>query len=1182
MRRPVSEPSHRLHASSRTSIVSLAMLLVITATASSPGLARPDADRGPASSEHIASQSIRPAAARLSRPDRRLIVKYRIAGEHALSECAEHLSRQGRRFAPHAADGGAALEAFQNRFGVLPHRALFRRTTGDGFRAESQALRNRLQRARERRIRSGSSSPQSSPRALPELSHVYRVETPQGEDPEEVLRDLQALPNVEWAQLDFEIELEQVAPVFDDPYLTTAGSWGQPYADLWGLERIGAPSVWAQGLGEGRVVAVVDTGLDTTHPDIAANVWVNPGEDLDGDGIAEPSDRNGVDDDGNGFVDDLEGFDFGESLDANEDGDYDDPGDVSDADPFDERGHGTHVAGTIAAVADNGLGIVGVAPGVRLMAVKGFPSEGPGVDSVLWRAVLYAAENGAHVINNSWSCSTPCPSNPLATDVLAHVEALGAVVVTSAGNASSDVALRSPENTDAVLTVGAHGFDDALPPFTNRGWGVDLVAPGGGPSGTPGVSVSRRNILSLLTSAPLPDEAPFVVGDAYRRLAGTSMSAPHVAGAVALAGARRPDLGPAALRDWLRLGARDLGAPGHDWLYGAGALHLPTLFGSEPPEVELALDVPASGSRVDPNEGVVRFEVAATGADVAGVELALADGLVGRHFVPLERLPGVERVSPSIRGDADFAAEWDAKSAAPGPRTLRVRVALRDGREIERYRVFGLDRIQPRAYTQERLDVRAPATDGRRVAWLMEREDEEGAFGVSVDRVRSRPSMSPLLPGKKSGSLRGARSRGTEAPAPVPAPIAVEGRPLQVDLDGRLMAWRSRDQDTFSIGWCLLERDARARKRGASARRERRSPGADDCTPRVLASPGESLSQPFVSDGLLVWQVGSGAGGSIEGCRPKRGRRGCVPAPLVALREGDPPWRLHSFDGRTLLLEGGARLARCTLRRDGAPCTPEAITVDPIWIRPEEPTHSGDTLAFGVSGIEFQPPPGCVFGDAQPECLPVLQVVTRLHACRLQEAEDGSGPRCEARPISPALRVDQLSGPRVSGRRIVWSAGDALESPALRYCELDARTGACPLQRITGTVAAQVEPDVSGRTLVWRGARAAGESIWSLVLPDLRAPESVVPVRAGLFAIPLRARVGDAGDLAYEVTITEGGPSPDLVSKAVVLDAGRPGGRVWLIGLTEKAAQGSARLEVVARDGWGLESRGTVDLEIRP
>ena len=147
-------------------------------------------------------------------------------------------------------------------------------------------------------------------------------------------------------------------------------------------------------------MAVNDTGVDVQHPDLAANLWVNPGKDLDGNGAADPADRNGVDDDGNGFIDDLNGFDFANSVDANGDGDFDDPGDVSDPD----RSTTSGTAPTWPARSrrcNNGIGVAGVAPRALLMAVKGFRASGSTPDSVLARGMVYAADNGARVINNS-------------------------------------------------------------------------------------------------------------------------------------------------------------------------------------------------------------------------------------------------------------------------------------------------------------------------------------------------------------------------------------------------------------------------------------------------------------------------------------------------------------------------------------------------------------------------------------------------------------------------------------------------------------------------------------------------------------------------------------------------------------------------------------------------------------
>ncbi|MCB0371363.1 MAG: S8 family serine peptidase, partial [Bdellovibrionales bacterium] len=155
------------------------------------------------------------------------------------------------------------------------------------------------------------------------------------------------------------------------------------YDDLWGLKKINTEDAWDLTQGEGVVVAVVDTGLDLTHADIAENVWTNEGE-IPG---------NGIDDDQNGYIDDVHGWDFGDQ----------------DNDVDDFQGHGTHVAGTIAAVGNNSEGIIGVAPKSKIMPVKGFSSYGGGTTSSLAAAIVYAAMNGADVISNSWGCNPQCP-----------------------------------------------------------------------------------------------------------------------------------------------------------------------------------------------------------------------------------------------------------------------------------------------------------------------------------------------------------------------------------------------------------------------------------------------------------------------------------------------------------------------------------------------------------------------------------------------------------------------------------------------------------------------------------------------------------------------------------------------------------------------------------------------------
>ena len=301
-------------------------------------------------------------------------------------------------------------------------------------------------------------------------------------------------PDVLYAQPNY-IATTYVEP--DDPYYHSSGSWGQDFPDLWGLYKISAESAWDITTGsQDVVVAVIDTGVDYNHPDIAANMWINKDE----------IPNNGIDDDHDGFVDNIYGADF-----VNGDGD-----------PMDDHGHGTHCAGTIAAVGNNNLGVVGVNWQCKIMAVKGLNNQGSGYFSDLAAAMRWAADNGAKVLSNSWGADM-IPSIPVIEDVVRYAYySKGCIVVFAAGNSNKDVQYYCPQNMDEVITVAATDYQDNKASFSNWGSLVDVCAPG-------------VDILSLRAAGTdMYGNGLHIVDENYYYASGTSMACPHVAGLVAL------------------------------------------------------------------------------------------------------------------------------------------------------------------------------------------------------------------------------------------------------------------------------------------------------------------------------------------------------------------------------------------------------------------------------------------------------------------------------------------------------------------------------------------------------------------------------------------------------------------------------------------------------------------------
>lgn len=268
------------------------------------------------------------------------------------------------------------------------------------------------------------------------------------------------------------------------------------FSNQWNMDRIAMPAVWDIVAGDPAVViAAIDSGIDLTHPDLIGQFWANQGE-LPG---------NFLDDDGNGYVDDVSGWDFVQN----------------DATPQDDYWHGTHVAGIIAASTDNGVGVAGVAPGVRLMSLKILDATGDGATGDLISALAYAADNGAGVANLSLAYQQPPPESVISLLQAAINEAhqQGLLVVAASGNQGAATVLY-PAALDHVLAVGATTATDERWTSSSYGSALDLVAPGSG-------------VLSTVWSR---------YGPGYAQASGTSMAAPHVSGLAGLLWSLRPHL----------------------------------------------------------------------------------------------------------------------------------------------------------------------------------------------------------------------------------------------------------------------------------------------------------------------------------------------------------------------------------------------------------------------------------------------------------------------------------------------------------------------------------------------------------------------------------------------------------------------------------------------------------------
>ncbi|MFY7993717.1 MAG: S8 family peptidase [Bacteriovoracaceae bacterium] len=337
--------------------------------------------------------------------------------------------------------------------------------------------------------------------------HSIEIEPVAEEKSTLLIKELEEKASIEFAEFGYRVHSNQLPKdrftlqqwgLFNQGQDLPMGIQGKKGADIKVAEA------WAISKGSKEIiVGVIDSGIDYKHPDLKGNMWINE---------AEKNGMAGIDDDGNGYTDDVFGWNFVSEGQKNY---YGNPG---TPDPMDDNDHGTHCAGVIGATTNNFQGISGINWNVRLMALKFLNKDGSGSTLDAYRAIVYGTKNGAHVLSNSWGGGG---ESKLLKHAIQKAEEAGVLFVAAAGNdsANNDSAPSYPASyeVESVISVAASDGQDNLAYFSNYGVNsVHLSAPG-------------TSILSSVSTKVHPDLA-----EPYMSFSGTSMATPHVAGVAAL------------------------------------------------------------------------------------------------------------------------------------------------------------------------------------------------------------------------------------------------------------------------------------------------------------------------------------------------------------------------------------------------------------------------------------------------------------------------------------------------------------------------------------------------------------------------------------------------------------------------------------------------------------------------
>ncbi len=410
------------------------------------------------------------------------------------------------------------------------------------------------------------------------------------------------------------------------------------YGEQWNLRLINMPETWGITQGNPHVtVAVVDSGIATRHPEFRSQLWRNSGEIL----------NNGIDDDGNGYIDDINGWDFSDAPTLPGSGDWT----VRDNEPEDETGHGTHVSGIIAAEANNGVGIAGIAWKCRLMPLRAGFKYGGGEylqNDDLAAAIVYAADNGAQVINMSWGDTV---NAFIIKNALAYAYARGCVLVGAAGN-SGVRGSYYPAALKTVISVAGLGRDKQLYSDSNFGATIDIAAPG-------------EEILST------------DINGEYQNRSGTSMAAAHVSGVAGLVIAVYSDYTNTEVQETLIATAEPLFI---NALVGAGVLN-PYAALSASTGIIAQIDAHQMSPQAMESNNISNIEIfgSAGGSEFTAYWLEYGVGETPELWFPLGPVQTQPKFNVCLH-------KWDTSDLAENRYTLRLNVKT-ESDEIKRDRV---------------------------------------------------------------------------------------------------------------------------------------------------------------------------------------------------------------------------------------------------------------------------------------------------------------------------------------------------------------------------------------------------------------------------------------------------------------------------------------------------------------